>query len=127
MNIHDLVNYTAAPPTPRGAPAPAAAGSGAAQPVTSGAFITPQSLVSFPFAAGVVVGLWKGIQALFPAWGPSPWIALVIAFLVGGLVTLISISDGRLNLTQRQTIIAAGVAFLNCFYLFMAALGINPK
>jgi len=125
MGLHDLVNHTV---TTHDFRAQAATGGTAQQtPTASGTFITPQSLVAFPFAAGLVAACWKGLQTLFPTWGSSPWTALVIAFGIGFLVSLVSVSDDRLALSWRQKLIAFGIGFLNCFYLFMTALGIVAK
>jgi len=94
----------------------------AATPPATGAFITPQSLVTFPIATALVTGLWKGAQALNPAFA-SPWVALLLAFAIGGVIAAISFSDDRLYLSRREMFIAIGVAIINSGYLFAIAVG----
>ncbi len=122
MRIHDLFNSTVGPRVAPGAPTP----TGAEQPTTFASFITPQSIVSFPLASGVVAGLWKLVQVFFPEFGASPWAVLIIAMAIGMLIYFISISDSRLRMTRRDKIIAFFIGLLNSLYLLMAALGINP-
>jgi threonine/homoserine efflux transporter RhtA len=124
MALRDLVNH---PVGSTEYQAYAAKIKGNPEPSAAGTFITPQSLVAFPFAAGLVAACWKGAQTLFPVWGPSPWVALIIAFGIGILVSLVSLSDDRLKLGPREKAIAFGIGLLNCFYLFLTALGIGPK
>lgn len=128
MKVYDLFNTTATAraPTPRAPISPAAAG-GEGQPVTTGAFITAQSLVSFPLAAGLVAGFWKMAQVLVPDFGASKWMAVAIAFAIGLVIYLISVTDERLNLSGRAKAVALVIAIINCLYLAMAALGINPS
>jgi hypothetical protein len=126
MNIHDLVNptYTVMVRVPERGAAIAAA----TQPVdirTPNAFITAESLVSFPLAAGMVAGLWKLVQVLFPTFGPSPWAAVVISFIIGLFIYFISITDKQVHLERREQIKGLGIAVLNSLYLVMTALGIK--
>jgi hypothetical protein len=126
VNIHDLVNpartVTVRVPE-RGELVPAGT-----QPVeirTPSAFITAESLVSFPLAAGLVTGLWSLMKVLFPTFGPSPWTAVVVSFAIGLFIYLISITDRRVHLNRSDQLVGLGVAVLNSLYLVMTALGIS--
>jgi hypothetical protein len=124
MSIHDLVNHTTlVPAVPRGVAVAAAAPT----PVTTGAFITAQSLISFPVAAGLVTGFWALAKKLLPTYGSSPWAAVVISFVIGMFIFYISISDTRMRLSKSQKVIALGIAVINSLYLVMTALGISTS
>jgi len=97
----------------------------APQSPTVQTFVTPQSLVSFPLAAGLVSGFWKAAQVLLPEIGKSPWVGLAISLLVGGLIYLISSQDPRVVKTTRDKWVQVGIGIINCIYLFLAALGIK--
>jgi hypothetical protein len=117
------------------------AGSAAAAPVLSpgpsgalpspsavGAFITPQSFVAFPVASGLVA-LASGLaKVLLPAWGASNWVPAVIAFVVGGTIFLITVSQPEAAPRSRPSwAVALVVAFFNSLLLLAAALGMSPK
>lgn len=90
-----------------------------------GAFITPQSLLQFPVASGLVLGLWQVAQLLLPTYGPSLWTGFGISFAIGILIFGISVSDPNLRVTPREKLISLAVAVVNCLYLFMTAVGIK--
>jgi uncharacterized membrane protein len=90
---------------------------------TTAAFITPQSLVAFPFASGLVAGIWQATNAL--GFRDHNYIGLIISFFVGVVVYGISVSDRRLKLTREERLVGFGIGIINCFYLFMAALGLH--
>lgn len=96
----------------------------AGEEVTKGAFITPQSLVTFPVATFVVGLLWKVIEAVFPQTAGALWVPLVISFLLGTFVYFIGITDPESQMKLREKAIAAVVAVVNSFYLFASTTGI---
>jgi hypothetical protein len=93
---------------------------------TTAMFITPQSLVAFPFASGLVAAIWRATAMLLPpAVASSPWTGLVIAIFIGSIVYGISVTDRRVQLTKGEKLIGLAIALINCLYLFMAAVGIS--
>ena len=95
MQLHSLVNSTAlarqAPlnfPTSDELENPAASRSKAPKGnqarATTAMFITPQSLVAFPFASGLVAGMWQATQAL--GIKDHNYIGFIISMFVGAVV-----------------------------------------
>jgi hypothetical protein len=120
MKSYDLFNTTAKPRVPEREEKAAAT----EQPAT-GAFITAQSLASFPVASSITVALWQLVKVLLPSQGASSWTAVIIAFIIGMVIYFTSTSDARLNLGGRGKVIAFVIAVINCAFLAMAAMGIN--
>lgn len=94
-------------------------------PATTSAFITPQTLVSFPVASLVVRLLWAVADKLVAGAGQNNWVGLGIALIVGLLVYTLSVSDNKLAMTGTQKRLGVVVAILNAFVLFAAAAGIG--
>lgn len=118
MRIQDLVNSVARPRRPRGEPVPA----GETQYSVS-SFITPQSLVSFPVATGVVVIVWQLAKLLLP-FGSSSWVPVITSLAIGVLIFGASVSDERAKISTRDVVIGVPIAVLNSLMLAAAALGI---
>ncbi len=93
-------------------------------PEKTSVFLTPQSLASFPIAAAVVASIWGGIEHLAP-WAKQDYVALIIAFVVGGVITGSSLSDPQSSGRLQKPWLTASFAILNCFYLYTAAIGIH--
>lgn len=111
----ELIDNTQAPPHPE-----------ANTRTTTAMFITPQSLVAFPFASGLVAAIWRATAMLLPpAVASSPWTGLVIAIFIGAIVYGISVTDRRVQLSPGEKLIGLAIALINCLYLFMAAVGIS--
>ena len=94
-------------------------------PVAVPAFITQQSLVTFPVATGVVKLLWLVAGQVSKGAEKEKWVGLVIALAVGLLIYLISNSDPTNALTPRQKQIGIAIALINAIVLFAAAAGID--
>lgn len=90
---------------------------------TTGAFITPQSLMAFPFASGLVAGIWQATDVL--GLSDHNYIGFLISLFVGAVVYGITISDPRLKSNRGERFVGLGIGLINCFYLFMAALGLH--
>ncbi len=90
---------------------------------TTGTFITPQSLMAFPFASGLVAGIWQATNAL--GLHDHNYIGFLISLFVGAVVYGITITDPRLKTPRKERIVGLGIGVINCFYLFMAALGLH--
>ena len=103
----------------RGEPRPAGA-----DETATGAFVTPQTLATFPVATAVIGIMWKVIETLVPSSKGSLWIPAIISLLLGGFLFYVAISDPQASRTKRDTLIALGVAIVNTFYLFAASTGI---
>ena len=103
---------------------------GEARPISAeaatgkGAFITPQSLVTFPVATLAVGLAWKSIEALMPEWKGNLWVPFLLSFAVGGFVYFVAITEPNSDQTSREKVIGAFVALLNTFYIFASATGI---
>jgi hypothetical protein len=92
---------------------------------TTATFITPQTLVAFPFASGLVAAMWRGSGMLVPRFASSPWTGLVIALFVGFVVYGVTVTDRRVKLDRGKKVVGIGIALINCFYLFLAAAGLD--
>lgn len=91
---------------------------------TTGTFITPQSIMAFPFASSLVAGIWQAINSL--GLHDHNYIGfLLIALFVGAVVYAITISDPRLKMTRAERWAGLGIGLINCLYLFMAASAIH--
>src|SRR5262249_30486007 len=90
-----------------------------------GVFLTPQSLTSFPIASFVVSMLWLLCQKLWPTWGQSAWVVIALAFMVGSVIFLYSVTDENSKpKDMRSWALVSIVAFINCLLLACSALGI---
>lgn len=90
---------------------------------TTGTFITPQSIMAFPFASSLVAGIWQAANAL--GLHDHNYIGFLISLLVGAVVYGITVSDPRLKLHRGERWVGLGIGLINCFYLFMAALALH--
>lgn len=91
---------------------------------STGVFITPQSLTSFPVATGVVTAVWALVQRL-TSWGNSSWVPLILSLVVGTVIFLINTSEpSAAPQSRRGWVIAVSVAVLNSLFLCAASLGI---
>lgn len=91
-------------------------------PSSQGVFVTPQSLVTFPVASLIVMAIWKVLSVVFPTWEASKVVPIVIAFIIGFFIYLISFSK---QATTRAKFIGLGIAIINSFLLAASALGID--
>jgi len=94
-------------------------------PVSVSAFITRESLLSFPVATGVVKLVWWVTGQVADGAQNKKWVGLVIALAVGLLIYFISNSDPTLTLTPQQKQIGIAIALINALVLFAAAAGID--
>ena len=85
-------------------------------------FITLQTLASFPGAALVVTIVWRFFAAAL-GW-ESRAVPLVTAFLVGGLLYLISLGTAKPK-TPGEWVTGAFIAIVNSMYLGLSVLGID--
>lgn len=90
---------------------------------TTGTFITPQSIMAFPFASSLVAGIWQAIDSL--GLHDHNYIGFIVALLVGAVVYAITISDPRLKMTRTERWAGLGIGLINCLYLYMAASAIH--
>lgn len=84
------------------------------------AFITLQSLVTFPGSAVAVTIVWRFFDSLLGI--DSRLVPVVAAFLVGGALYWMSLEE---NLSRRDRVLGAGIAVINAMYLAMSVLGID--
>jgi branched-subunit amino acid permease len=90
--------------------------------VTTGTFITKESLLSFAGASFAVAVGSKVVRSL-GYQREDIWPELVFGILIALLIAWISTTDPRLELTTREKRIAYAVALLNGMYLALAAVG----
>jgi len=91
-----------------------------------GAFITPQSLVTFPVASGLVALIWAVFRQLFP-WGASTAVPAVTALLLGVGIFLITVSEPQARPRGvAGWVVAIFIGLANTFVLLAAALGVSP-
>ena len=77
--------------------------------------------MTFPVASGIVTVVWKVLEKVFPSWGSSNLVPLVVSLLVGMLIYAMSDVPG----TTKDRLISFAIAILNSFTLAAAALGVN--
>ena len=90
-----------------------------------GVFITEQSIVSFPVASGVVLTISNVLKRIFPLLPSSDLLILLIAFVVGFVIFLISLVVSDKQPKPLEIIIRFFIAIFNSFFLAAAALGID--
>jgi hypothetical protein len=90
---------------------------------TTGTFITPQSIMAFPFASSLVAGIWQAIDSL--GLHDHNYTGFLVALLVGAVVYAITVSDPRLRMTRAERWAGLGIGLINCMYLYMAAFAIH--
>jgi len=119
MNWRDLFVIQPIGRTVRGQRPPIQAGS------TTGAFVTTQSITSFPVASAVVFAVWKGVGSISTNVALSKITPLVVALGVGSLVYLATLTDVRVRRPQGlvQWGSSVGIACVNCVLLWVGALG----
>lgn len=131
---------TAPAPPPGAAPPPAGPVPGEGAPVAPGAaggggrgggggqavFVTPQSLATFPVAAGVVATIWGLVKAVADSpWAYNKVVPLVAAGVIGGFLTWWGIAEPSTPLDKNQKIGAAFVGVINTIFLAAAAIGVS--
>lgn len=96
---------------------------------TGAAFLTPQTLATFPGASLALYILWAVVKRLWPDFGAADLVGLAIALIIGVVIYWASVSDPDLRLSRGQRVLGIGVAFFNSVYLFANAVGITavPK
>jgi len=79
--------------------------------------------MAFPFASGLVAGIWQAANAL--GLQDHNYIGFLISLFVGAVVYGITVSDPRLKTSREDRWVSLGIGLINCFYLFMAAMGLH--
>jgi hypothetical protein len=126
FNFPVVINHAPAPAHDlERAPARAQAPSSITEVQREGAFITVQSLVSFPGATAAVTGLVNVVAWAVPAWRARPPLLFVIAAgLVGLTIYLINESDPlKPPAAGKQRLIAITIAAFNTFVILSASVG----
>ncbi len=122
MNLHVLTNITLGRAQPRGRPVPA----DAPPPTSVGAFITPQSLASFPGAAAVITFIWKAAGRLSTTLDKSLLVPLALAIVVGALIYINTVSDPNVpKQSWPQRMVGIGIAGINALLLWASAIGVT--
>lgn len=126
MDIHSLFNYSlpVAVETAPGGLRPVSNKKPAAT-VTGSTFITPQSLAAYPLASGFTAAVWQAAQLLLGDIGKSFWTCFVIGMAIALINFYVSITDPKLNATDRDKRIGLLFALINGLYLFITAVGIK--
>lgn len=94
---------------------------------TQGAFITPQSLMSFPVASSVVTGLHALFGKVYPEYSGSIGSLMIIALVIGLFIWVVGVTDPRADNTRRDLFISFFIAVINSCCLAMTALGIKTS
>ena len=99
---------------------------GSGQPAGgTGAFITTQSIMSFPVASGLAAGIWQLLAKVFPPYGGTNPTLFAVSMVLAALIWAISITDPSVTMTMREKAIAGGIAVINGMCLAMSALGVK--
>lgn len=123
MNLHKLIRVYTKPPVlkdDQGRPIPFGEGQEASSGV--GVFITAQSLLTFPVASSAVAVINQVLRSVFSALGNNNLLTLIIAFVIGLIIYLISINN---EMNVREKIIGFVLAIINSFFLAASALGLQ--
>lgn len=124
--MQNLVNIptSAAAGSPLPSPPPGSGG-GAPAPTDGnavGVFTSPQAVVTFPAASGLITVVWKVLGQVNTGWGTNKLVPFVLALIVGLLIYLQTETPG---VKPKDKIIGFGFALLNSVTLAATALGIN--
>jgi len=108
-------------PNVAAAPAP----EGGSQDVVEreGAFITVQSLASFPGAVAAVTLIVKILTFANPHWAGNRWLYIIAAIIVGAAIYFINEDPKAPAKPRQQQLIGLGIAFLNTCVILSAAVG----
>lgn len=87
-----------------------------------GVFTSPQAVVTFPAASGLITVVWKVLGQVNASWGANKLVPLVLALIVGMLIYLQSATPGG---EKKAKIVGFAFALLNSVTLAATALGIN--
>jgi hypothetical protein len=123
MNIRKLIRvYTKLPRLndEQGRIIPFEAGEDASNGV--GVFITAQSILTFPVASSVVTVINQVLTTVLPGLTGNNLFTLIIAFIIGIIIYLISIDD---KMSLREKTIGFVLAIINSFFLAASALGLQ--
>jgi hypothetical protein len=90
--------------------------------VSRGVFITPQSLLTFPVAAGFIRVAWELASLFREDFGDNIVVPTVISAFVGIVIYLISIRD---DMNLKDHLIAAAITLMNTILLLASVLGIK--
>jgi hypothetical protein len=85
-------------------------------------FLTPTSLVTFGGASTAVIVIWQVLGAVHAPWKDEKAVPLVLSFLIGAVIYLVSDDQGK---GWKQILARIAVGIVNCFFLAAAALGIS--
>lgn len=109
---------------PGAPPARDQAGSGTTEIQREGAFITVQSLITFPGAVAAVTVIVNVLGWAIPAWRGTPLLFVLVSSLVGLTIYYINESDPlKVAKDRRQKVIALIIALFNTFVILSAAVG----
>lgn len=123
--VHRLFNQQ--PPTAKplaaGAPPPPGGAEKPYQP--PGAFISTQSIVTFPGATAAISIIWGFANYVVqPTAEGKKLIGVAICAFVGLIIYLINISDPNAPTSTRDKLIGLLLAIINTIVLFMASFGV---
>jgi hypothetical protein len=127
LDIYSLFNYSlpvSGEPAPGGL-RPTSNRTPAAAAARGSTFITPQSLAAYPLASGFTAAAWQAAQLLLGDMGKSFWTCFVIGMAIALVNFYVSITDPKLNVTDRDKRIGVIFALINGLYLFITAVGIK--
>lgn len=88
---------------------------------TTGVFISPQSLTTFPVATSVTTMMWKMSAQIYPALGTNKLVPVFIAMLMGLIIYFYSESP---SVDLKDKFGEAFIGLLNSMMIASAALGI---
>jgi hypothetical protein len=93
-----------------------------------GAFVTVQSLASFPGAVAAVILIVKFAVFVIPALSGNRWIYVGAAAVIGLAIYTINEGDPKAPAkTGKQRALAIGIAVLNTFVILSSAVAIDAK
>jgi hypothetical protein len=90
------------------------------------AFVTIQSLATFPVASGVIALVWNILGGVGD-WGDSRVVPFIAAVVVGAFLTIWSITDPASNMNKRDKLGAVFIGLVNILFLYAAAVGIDTS
>lgn len=96
--------------------------SGTQATVSRGVFITPQSLLTFPVAAGFIRVTWELASLFKEDFSDNIIVPTVISVFVGAIIYLISVRD---DMNLKDHFIAIAITAMNTILLLASVLGIK--